>query len=124
MTVLEKNGEPTVTIEVLHFEGCPNHLLAIERIHEVLEEEGISAEVRETNVDDVFMAQTLGFQRSPSVRVNGLDVEPAARSASDYGMMCRTYAVDGRREGLPSREMVRRAILEAHSSTCRSEQTE
>jgi hypothetical protein len=30
-------------------------------------------------------------------------------------MMCRTYAVDGQRAGLPSREMLRQAILEAQS---------
>src|SRR5260370_9544130 len=30
-------------------------------------------------------------------------------------MICRTYAVDGRREGLPSREMLRQAIREANS---------
>jgi hypothetical protein len=27
-------------------------------------------------------------------------------------MMCRTYAVDGRREGLPSRKMLRQAMRE------------
>jgi mercuric ion transport protein len=30
-------------------------------------------------------------------------------------MMCRTYVVNGRREGLPSREMLRQAIREAQS---------
>jgi hypothetical protein len=30
-------------------------------------------------------------------------------------MMCRTNVVNGRREGLPSREMSRQAILEAQS---------
>ena len=32
-------------IEVLYFEGCPNHKPAIERIRELLREESISAEV-------------------------------------------------------------------------------
>jgi hypothetical protein len=31
------------------------------------------------------------------------------------GMICRTYAVNGRREGLPSREMLRNAIREVQS---------
>jgi mercuric ion transport protein len=47
--------------------------------------------------------------------VNGLDVEPEARTAREYGLMCRTYSVDGRREGLPSREILGQAIREANS---------
>jgi hypothetical protein len=102
-------------IEVLHFEGCPNHRLAVQRVREILKEEGISAEVLEVDVFDAPGAQEIGFLGSPSIRVNGLDVEQAARSAREYGMMCRTYLVDKRREGLPSIEMVRQAIREAQS---------
>ncbi len=43
-------------------------------------------------------------------------MEAAARSSREYGMMCRTYVVSGRREGLPSREMIRRAIRETPST--------
>src|SRR6266851_4989623 len=102
-------------IEVLYFEGCPNYEPAVERVQQVLKEEAISAEVSEINLSDASTAQELGFLGSPSVRVDGLDVEPAARSVREYGMMCRTYTVDGRREGSPSREMLRQAILEAQS---------
>src|SRR5258707_482763 len=102
-------------IEVLYFEGCPNHEPAVERVQQVLKEEAVSAEVLQVNVGDASTAQQLGFLGSPSVRVNGLDVEPTARSVRDFGMMCRTYMVEGRREGLPSRDMLRRSILEAHT---------
>ncbi len=102
-------------IEVLYFDGCPNHKPAVERVQQLLHEEGVFAEVQEVNVSDASIAQKVGFLGSPSVRVNGLDVEPEARAAREYGMMCRTYSVDGRREGLPSREMLRQAIREANS---------
>jgi copper chaperone CopZ len=103
-------------IEVLYFEGCPNHQPAVERIQEVLKEESIPAEVLQIDVQNAAVAREIGFLGSPSIRVNGLDVEPAARSARDYGMMCRTYVVDDRREGLPPREMVRQAIKDAGGS--------
>jgi ADP-ribose pyrophosphatase YjhB (NUDIX family) len=103
-------------IEVLYFDGCPNHKPAVERVQELLRDEGISAEVLEVNVREPSAAQELGFLGSPTVRVNGLDVEPDARRAREYGMMCRTYFVDGRREGLPSREMLQRAVREANSA--------
>jgi len=103
-------------IEILYFDGCPNHEPAVERVRQLLREEDVSAEVLEVNVGDASIAQRVGFLGSPSVRVNGLDVEPEARAAREYGMMCRTYSVDGRREGLPSREVLRRAIREANSA--------
>src|SRR6267154_640916 len=102
-------------IEVLYFDGCPNHRPAVERVQELLREEGVSAEVLEVNVSNASIAQEVGFLGSPSVRVNGLDVEPEARTAREYGMMCRTYSVKGRREGLPSRQILRQAIREANS---------
>ena len=102
-------------IEILYFEGCPNHNSAVQRVQDVLIAEGIAAEVSEINVEETWAAHTHRFLGSPSIRVNGLDIEPAARSARDYGVMCRTYEVEGRREGLPSRDMLRRAILEARS---------
>lgn len=102
-------------IEVLYFDGCPNHKPAVERVRQLLHEEGVSAEVLEVNVSDASIAQKVGFLGSPTVRLNGQDVEPEARAAREYGMMCRTYSADGRRDGLPSREMLCQAIREANS---------
>jgi hypothetical protein len=102
-------------IEILYFDGCPNHEPAVKRVQQLVHEERVSAEVLEVNVSDASIAHKVGFLGSPSVRVNGLDVEPEARAAREYGMMCRTYSVDGRREGLPAREVLRAAIREANS---------
>jgi MerT mercuric transport protein len=103
-------------IEVLYFNGCPNHKPAVERIRQLLGEEGVSADVVEVSISDESIARKVGFLGSPSIRVNGLDVEPETRAASEYGMMCRTYVVNGRREGLPSREMLQQAIREGNSA--------
>ena len=104
-------------IELLYFDGCPNFKPAMERVRQVLEEEGLSADLLEVNVDDPAIANEIGFLGSPSIRVNGLDVEPeATRCADACGMMCRTYFVDGRREGLPSHEMLRRAMRDEKPS--------
>src|SRR5260370_24577694 len=102
-------------IEVLYFEGCANHKPAVARSDEIVKAEGISAEVSEVNVPNDSTAHEVRFLGSPSIRVNGMDVEQAARSAREYGMMCRTYVVNGRREGLPSREMIQQAIREVQS---------
>lgn len=107
-------------IEVLYFDGCPNYKPAIERIQQVLAEEGLSAEVREVSVTGQSMARRVGFRGSPSIRVNGRDVEPepAMAMAGAHGMMCRTYVVNGRMQGLPSRDMLRQAMRDANPGEC------
>ena len=48
-------------IEVFYFDGCPNHKPAVERVRQVLVEEGLSAEVLEVNVSESSIAQRVGF---------------------------------------------------------------
>jgi copper chaperone CopZ len=100
-------------IEVLYFSGCPNHAPAVERVKEALRAEGLSGEIAEIEVPETETAQRLKFPGSPSIRVNGLDVEPEARSRGDFGMMCRMYQDGCRQGGLPSHELIRSALREA-----------
>lgn len=111
-------------VEVLYFEDCPNHAIAVNRVREVLREEGVEAEVVEVNVPDDGGAKEVGFLGSPTVRVNGVDVEPCARSSREYGIMCRTYMVGQKREGAPSKDLLRaalREVLGAHPAAPNSE---
>ena len=103
-------------VEILYFDGCPNHAAAINRIREVLKQEGISAEVSEVKVADEATARSIGFLGSPSIRINGRDLEPAAQSSKNFGMACRTYLEEGKRVGLPSRESIRAALRETAQS--------
>jgi Domain of unknown function (DUF2703) len=104
-------------IEILYIEGCPYRHSAVAQVQQVLREEDISAELLEASVSQESAARELRFLGSPTIRVNGLDVEPTARASREYGVMCRTYVVNGRRVGLPSREMLRQAICEARSGS-------
>jgi len=98
-------------IEVFYFEDCPNHLPTLERIHRVLREEGRHAEVREIPVPDTETALRLRFLGSPTVRVNGIDVEAESRERSDFGLTCRRYSGD-----VPSHESIRKAVRSAPES--------
>ena len=95
-------------IEVLYFEDCPNHVPTLERIRTVLREESCHAEIREVLVTDGEAARIWRFLGSPTVRVDGIDIEPAANERQDFGFMCRRYST-----GLPSRELIRKAIRSA-----------
>ena len=103
-------------IEILYFAGCPNHAAAVDRVREVLKMEDVSADLVETEVNDSESAAQAGFLGSPSIRVDGLDVEPAARDAHSFGMTCRTYINDGQRSGVPPHEWIRAALREAKGS--------
>jgi len=48
-------------IEVLYFDGCPNHKPAVERVQQLVLQERVSAEVLELNVSDASIAQKVGF---------------------------------------------------------------
>jgi hypothetical protein len=100
-------------VEILYFSGCPNHVPAVDRVREVLAQEGTVAEMVEVEVMDAAAAQQVGFLGSPSIRVDGQDVEPSARGARAFGMMCRTYIDGGRRAGVPPPEWIREAVREA-----------
>jgi hypothetical protein len=100
-------------VEILYFSGCPNHLPAVDRVREVLQQEGTPADMVEVEVKDAASAQQVGFLGSPTIRVDGHDIEPAARAAGAFGMVCRTYVEGGRRSGVPSTEWIRAAVREA-----------
>ena len=97
-------------IEVFYFEGCPNHPPVVERLKNVLRQEGLRAEIHEIKVQDEFAAKALNFFGSPTIRVNGLDIEADTRDVGDTGFACRRYS-----GGLPSAEMIRSALREAGS---------
>lgn len=106
-------SRPTLKIEALYIDGCPNRRVAVERVREVLGEEKVEAEIVEVNVPDEAAAQAVGFLGSPTIRINGLDVEPSARLSRAFGVMCRTYLDGSVRQGAPPKEWIRAALREA-----------
>ena len=100
-------------VEVLYFAGCPNHAPAVKRVRDVLAQERMPAEMIEIEVTDAATAQHVGFLGSPTIRVDGQDIEPAARAARAFGLTCRTYMDGGHRVGVPPSEWIRAALREA-----------
>ncbi len=86
-----RNGDGAMRIQVLYFEGCPNHLPTVDLARHVVAELGLDAEVEEVEVTSGDDAVGLRFLGSPTVLVDGADIEPAARDRSDFGFSCRTY---------------------------------
>lgn len=93
-------------IQILYFEGCPNHPPAVELVREVVSTLHVEATIEEVEVKSPEDSERLHFLGSPSILVDGLDIEPNARIRKDFGDSCRTY--NG--EGLPPRDMLISAL--------------
>ena len=104
-------------IEIFYFSGCPNRAPAVARVREVLQQEGTDADLVEVEVAEPAAAERVGFLGSPSIRVNGQDIEPAAREARGFGMMCRTYVDGDQRVGVPPPEWIRAALRAARGES-------
>lgn len=102
-----------VRIQVLYFEGCPNHRPTVELARQVVANLGVDAEIKEIEVKDVEQAERLRFLGSPSVQIDGVDVEPEARSRTDYAFSCRIYGA----EGIPQRALLEAALSQTSSAT-------
>ncbi len=93
-------------INVLYFEGCPNHRPAVELVEAVAAELNTTAEISEVPVEDAAAAERLRFFGSPSIQIDGVDIDPAKKGRSDYAFSCRVYGP----AGLPPRQMLIDAI--------------
>jgi hypothetical protein len=100
-------------VQLLYFDGCPNATKALEDLNAVLDAEGLTVDVERIRVRNPSHARRLQFLGSPSIRVDGRDVEPEARSRTDYGFMCRTYHSSERVASTPSRKQILRAIRDS-----------
>ena len=96
-----------MVIELLYVPGCPNHEAAIENLKSALRSAAIDSPIQEIAVTDDAMARRLKFPGSPTIRVDGRDVESNLRDS--YGLACRLYSNGS---GVPSLEALRRAVAQ------------
>jgi hypothetical protein len=78
------------TVEVLVVSGCPGTELAIARVREAAEALQLETNLRFVIVEDDEQARAHGFIGSPTVRVEGLDVEEGIANRP-LGLACRLY---------------------------------
>jgi hypothetical protein len=100
-------------VELLWWKGCPSYPQALAELREEMEALGLdpaSVAVREVRGDGD--AERERFVGSPTIRVDGGDVQPPADA--QIGLTCRIYRLrDGRVSAIPDRADVRDALLAA-----------
>jgi hypothetical protein len=100
-----------MTIELLYFDGCPSHAAFLPRLRQLLAQAGVGEPVRQRRVESDEAAQRERFLGSPTLRVDGVDVEPGAGARTDYGVKCRLYRNEPGLSGVPPDEWVIAALL-------------
>ena len=104
-------------VEILYFDGCPNHEPAIALVERIGRELGIEPQIQLVNVPDQEAAQRLRFLGSPTIRVAGRDVDPHAEKRRDYGFSCRVFRTEAGVVGQPDERWVRDALISAPAAS-------
>jgi hypothetical protein len=101
-------------LQLLFWAGCPSHPRALAELRELAAEAGLDADAIElVEILSEDAATRAHFIGSPTVRVDGVDVDPPPADASP-ALNCRVYRrPDGRYSPLPDTDDVRRALSAA-----------
>ena len=100
-------------VEILYFDGCPNHEPAQALVERVAGELDLEPDIDLIRVPDPAAASELRFLGSPTVRVDGRDVEPGAEERGDFVFSCRVYRGKRGLSGQPDAGWIRDALAEA-----------
>jgi len=99
-----------VKVELFYWDGCPSYPEAEALLAEVLRERGVESEIVRREVRTHEEAEALRFPGSPTIRIDGRDVDEAG-AESRPSLSCRIYHLaDGRVSPVPSRESLERAV--------------
>jgi hypothetical protein len=98
-----------IQIRVLYSEGCASTPLTVELVKNIAQGLNKRVNVEAVMVDTPEQAQELRFPGSPTVLIDGLDIEPSARDSLSFGLTSRRYGVSG----VPPEDMVREALRRA-----------
>lgn len=96
-------------ITFLYFDGCPNSEPTLENLKTALAELNLNAELFQIDVRDPQQAASIGFLGSPSILVDGRDLETGKiPETSSYS--CRIYSLEERKTGRLPIEYIKKRL--------------
>ncbi|MEB2289390.1 MAG: thioredoxin family protein [Anaerolineae bacterium] len=102
-------------IDFLYWAECPSHPQAWQRLQDALDALAIEAEIRRVEIATDEAAARWRFPGSPTILIDGQDIDPAAENLPAR-LTCRLYyRDDGRPSPLPPESMIRRALAAAQA---------
>lgn len=102
-------------IELFYFDGCPNHEPTERLLREVMAEFGIDTTINAVNITSDDDARLRKFLGSPSIRIDGTDIEIEENESTTYSMRCRVYHAKTGLSGVPPKQLIRDALAKSMS---------
>ncbi len=107
-----------MNVQLFYFDGCPSCQRALDNLKEALHLEAPEAldvdMVAVTSDADARAQRLIG---SPTIRIDGVDIEGPDADTQGYALGCRVYSDEGRMAGWPSVELIRRALKGARKNS-------
>lgn len=105
--------EPTepLRVEFLYSDGCPGQKETLQLLTEVLQVEEVFVDVQVRQIETDDEAREMNFPGSPTIRMNGEDIDPMGPPS--VGLSCRVYTTAGGTSPVPPRAMIEQAIRRA-----------
>ncbi len=97
-------------VELLYFDGCPTHKDALKILEECVREVAPTIRIKKINVVSDDQANSLEFLGSPTIKIDGRDIDGKVQGHKDFGLKCRVYESEEGFGGLPPREMILNAL--------------
>jgi hypothetical protein len=105
-----RGGRRSMIVELLYFDGCPHAEALLSRVRGLMAEAGVKEPVQLRRVASAHDAVRERFLGSPTLRINGRDVEPGADDRDDYGLKCRIYRTPDGIAGIPADHWIHDAL--------------
>ena len=100
----------THDVELLWFADCPNQATARRMLAEVIAEFAPGTPIRDLDATDPLTAERVRFPGSPTIRVDGRDIDPGFLDSGEYTPRCRLYRTESGLRGLPERRWIENAF--------------
>lgn len=97
-------------VQLLYLPDCPNYQPTRELIEQAGRELGLELDLELIAINDEQTAHRHRFLGSPTVLVDGDDLEPDARERTNVALSCRIYRTPHGTRGYPDRELLQTAL--------------
>lgn len=93
---------------MLYVSGCPGYEQLLPSVRVLAEQAGAEVVIRSVETPEAAEAER--FLGSPTVRVDGRDVEPGATDRHNFGLNCRLYPALQGQAHMPPERWIRDAL--------------
>mgnify|MGYP001461546586 CR=1 FL=1 len=101
-----------MNITVLYCDDCPSINPSLDRLKKVLSEENIEEKILLKKVKSNEEAAKLKFTGSPTILINGIDIDPPEKN-SYFALNCRAFKREnGKISPIPPIDMIRKLVVE------------